>query len=303
MNIFKNNKVKIKKKPLEWKSLIYVAPVLFVLAFLDFYPIIDSIYISMTDFNIIHFFKYSYVGLKNYEFIFKSADLHIVILNTVVWAAGSVAVMVPIGFILANILNQTKLRGKYFYRTAFLFPWAFPAFITILIWSNMLSFKFGIVNDILATVGIKNIPWITSKHYAMISLILVNFWLSFPYYTYIFIAAMQSVPHELYDAAKMDGYGSLGTLTHVTAPLLSRQISFITIFGFIFTWNNFYVPFLLTSGGPGISTQILITYSYLQAFSYSDYSIGAAYAVISIVILLVFVVIANKYTKMMSILY
>ena len=76
----------------------------------------------------------------------------------------------------------------------------------------------------------------------------------------------------------------------------------IVIFGFIFTWNNFYVPFLLTGGGPGISTEILITYSYLQAFSYSNYALGAAYAVISIVILLVFVVVANHYTKMMTIL-
>ena len=114
---------------------------------------------------------------------------------------------------------------------------------------------------------------------------------------------MQSIPNELYEAAEMDGYGSLRTLTRVTLPLLKRQVAFITIFGFIFTWNNFYVPFLLTGGGPGISTQILITYSYLEAFSYSNYALGAAYAIISILILLVFVIVTNHYTKMMSILY
>ncbi|MCL4320670.1 MAG: sugar ABC transporter permease, partial [Candidatus Thermoplasmatota archaeon] len=133
-------------------------------------------------------------------------------------------------------------------------------------------------------------------------LILVNFWLSFPYYTFVYTSAVQSIPQELYEAAEVNGYGSLRTLTSVTLPLLRRQIAFITIFGFIFTWNNFYVPFLLTGGGPGISTEILITYSYLQAFSYSNYALGAAYAVISIVILLVFVVVANHYTKMMTIL-
>ncbi len=292
-----------KKNRPEFRGLLYVLPVIVVLAVLDFYPIFESIYFSFTDFNSLHFFKYGFVGLANYAYVFASSDLRTVILNTVIWSVGSTVVMVPAGFALALIMNQKKLRGKYFYRTVYLFPWAFPAFITILIWSNMLAYNGGVVNEILNAIGLKSLDWLTSPHYAMISLILVNFWLSFPYYTFVYTSAVQSIPHELYEAAEMDGYGSLRTLTQITVPLLRRQIAFITIFGFIFTWNNFYVPFLLTGGGPGISTQILITYSYLQAFSYSNYALGAAYAVISILILLVFVVVSNHYTKMMSILY
>ncbi len=292
-----------KKSSLEFRGLLYVLPVIVVLAVLDFYPIFESIYFSFTDFNSLHFFRYGFVGLANYAYIFASSDLRTVILNTVIWSVGSTAVMVPAGFALAMIMNQKKLRGKYFYRTVYLFPWAFPAFITILIWSNMLAYNGGVINEILNAIGLRSLDWLTSPHYAMLSLILVNFWLSFPYYTYVYTSAVQSIPHELYEAAEMDGYGSLSTLTKITVPLLKRQIAFITIFGFIFTWNNFYVPFLLTGGGPGISTQILITYSYLQAFSYSNYALGAAYAVISILILLVFVIVSNHYTKMMSILY
>jgi len=297
------NEEKHKPNGPEWKAILYVLPVLIVLVVLDFYPIFESIYFSFTDFNSLHFFKYGFVGLANYVYVFSTSDLYTVISNTLVWSVGSIAVMVPAGFGLALIMNQKKLRGKYFYRTVYLFPWAFPAFITILIWSNMLAFNGGVVNEIFNSMGFRSIDWLTSPHYAMLSLILVNFWLSFPYYTFVYTSAVQSIPHELIEAAQMDGYGSLRTLTHVTLPLLKRQISFITIFGFIFTWNNFYVPFLLTSGGPGISTQILITYSYLQAFSYSNYALGAAYAIISIIILLVFVVVANHYTKMMTILY
>ena len=222
--------------------------------------------------------------------------------NTLVWSIGSTVVMVPAGFALALIMNQKKMRGKTIYRTMYLFPWAFPAFITILVWSNMLAYSGGVANEFLNILGFKPLNWLTSPKYAMISLILVNFWLSFPYYTFVYTSAVQSIPQELYEAAEINGYGTLRTLTSVTLPLLRRQIAFITIFGFIFTWNNFYVPFLLTGGGPGISTEILITYSYLQAFSYSNFSLGAAYAVISILILLVFVVVANHYTKMMTIL-
>ena len=270
--------------------------------FLDFYPIYEGVYYSMTDFNSLHFFNYGFVGLANFIYIFTSSDLWTVIGNTLVWSIGSTVIIVPAGFALALIMNQKKLRGKTIYRTLFLFPWAFPAFITILVWSNMLAYTGGVANEFLNLMGFRSLDWLTSPKYAMLSLILVNLWLSFPYYTFVYTAGVQSIPQELYEAAEVNGYGSLRTLTSVTLPLLRRQIAFITIFGFIFTWNNFYVPFLLTGGGPGISTEILITYSYLQAFSYSNYSLGAAYAVVSLIILLVFVVVANHYTKMMTIL-
>ena len=295
--------IKNNNRRIDFKSLLWILPVLIVLAFLDFYPILEGIYFSLTDFNQFHFFNYGFVGFANYSYIFGSPELRTVIANTLVWSVGSTVVMVPAGFMLALIMNQKNLRGKYIYRSLYLFPWAFPAFLTILVWSNMLAYNGGVVNDLLGLIGIRSIAWLTSPTYAMFSIIFVNFWLSFPYYTFVYTSAVQSIPNELYEAAEMDGYGSLRTLTRVTLPLLKRQVAFITIFGFIFTWNNFYVPFLLTGGGPGISTQILITYSYLEAFSYSNYALGAAYAIISILILLVFVIVTNHYTKMMSILY
>lgn len=293
---------KVKKKKVEYRAVVYILPVIIVLVFLDFYPIYEGIYYSLTDFNSLHFFNYGFVGLANFIYIFTSSDLWTVIGNTLVWSIGSTVIIVPAGFTLALIMNQKKLRGKTIYRTLFLFPWAFPAFITILVWSNMLAYTGGVANEFLNLMGFRSLDWLTSPKYAMLSLILVNLWLSFPYYTFVYTAGVQSIPQELYEAAEVNGYGSLRTLTSVTLPLLRRQIAFITIFGFIFTWNNFYVPFLLTGGGPGISTEILITYSYLQAFSYSNYSLGAAYAVVSLIILLVFVVVANHYTKMMTIL-
>ena len=167
----------VKKKKLEWKGIIYVLPAIIVLAFLDFYPIFESVYYSLTDFNSVHFFKYGYVGLANFIYVFTSSDLWTVIGNTLVWSIGSTVVMVPAGFLLALIMNQKKMRGKTIYRTMYLFPWAFPAFITILVWSNMLAYTGGVANEFLNVLGFKSLDWLTSPKYAMISLILVNLFL------------------------------------------------------------------------------------------------------------------------------
>ncbi len=292
-----------KIKTWSLRSLLFILPVLLVLIFLDFYPIAYSIYISFTDFGEFHFFNYTFIGLQNYIRIVKSGFLWQLLEQNAIYAFGSVALFAPLGFIIAMVMNQKGLRGKTFYRTAILFPWAYPAFITILIWQGMLDYHFGIVNELLEKIGLKPIYWLGTPGTAMLSIILVNLWLSFPYYTYVFTSAMQSIPSELYEAAEMDGYGTLGKLRNIIMPMLSRQIAFVVIFGFIFTWNNFYIPFLLTGGGPGTSTQILITYSYDSAFSYLQFGVGAAYSVISILVLLVVVIIANHYSKMMTVLY
>ena len=285
------------------RSLIFILPVIVVLIFLDFYPIAYSIYLSFTNFGEFHFFDYTFIGFQNYVKIVESGFLWTLLEQNAIYAVGSVALFAPLGFVIAMVMSQRGLKGKTFYRTAILFPWAYPAFITILIWQGMLDYRFGIVNELLAKIGIGPVYWLGTPATAMLSIVLVNLWLSFPYYTYVFTSAMQSIPSELYEAAEMDGYGPLGRLRTIIMPMLSRQIAFVVIFGFIFTWNNFYIPFLLTGGGPGTSTQILITYSYYSAFSYLQFGIGAAYSVISILVLLVIVIVANHYSKMMTVLY
>ncbi len=292
-----------KRKKFEWSKLLYLTPVFVVLAFLDFYPIGWTIYASFTNFSYTHFFHYSIVGLSNYYHVFHSLNLASVIENNVVFAAGSIILMAAAGFGVAILMSQRGLRGKTLFRTFILVPWAFPAFITILIWKNLLSEYYGAVDQILKTLFGISPFWTGKPDLAMLSIILVNLWLSLAYYTFVYTAALQSIPQELYDAAEMDGYGTFGRIRRVVVPLLSRQIAFITIFGFIFAWSNFYIPFLLTGGGPGISTQILITYSYTEAFSYGSYGIAAVYSIISVLILLAMVVIVNHYSRMMSVLY
>lgn len=286
-----------------WKGYIYLLPILIVLITLDFYPIAYAVYISFTNFGLFHFFSFSFVGLANYSLVFRTGLLTMLLIHTAIFSVGSILVMVPFGLGMAVIMNQRELRGKYIFRTLFLFPWAFPAFVTILIWRGMLDYNLGIINKILAYVSISPVNWLGTGNLAMLSLILVNLWLSFPYYTFVYTSALQSVPQELYDAAEMDGYGALSRLTKIVFPLLSRQIAFISIFGFITAWNNFYLPYLLTYGGPGLSTQTLPIYTYIDAFANVQFAIGSALSIISMIILAIAVIIINHYSKMMTILY
>ena len=287
----------------DWFYIVYLLPVFVILGFLYFYPVAYTIYISFSNFSKFHFFNFSYIGATNYYRVMESPHLLQVIGNNIVFAVGSIAIMSSAGFGVALILGQRGLRGKTVFRTLILVPWAYPAYITILIWKNLLDKYFGLVNQVLYPLFHIDPAWTGTANLAMISLILVNLWLSLAYYTFVYTAAFQSIPSELFDAAEMDGYGTFGKVRHVIMPLLSRQIAFITIFGFIVSWSNFYLPYLLTSGGPGLSTQILITYSYTEAFNDLQFGIAAVYALVSFLILTVMVVIVNHYSKMMSIIY
>ncbi len=299
-------KENVRSRKWDWHGYLFILPVLAVLAFLDFYPLAFGIYYSLTDFSLAHIFNYKYIGARNYLFILNGniPPLAVLVWQTFEWSLGSIILMSSFGFLLALLMNQPGLRGTRFYRTIYLFPWAYPAFITVLIWKGLLDYNLGFINKFLGIFGIAKIYWFGLPSTSMLSLILVNLWLSFPYYTFVYTASLQSVPRELYDSARMDGYGTFGSVRKVALPLLKRQIAFVTIFGFIFTWNNFYVPFLLTNGSPGTSTFILITYTYYEATnSLPNWAMASAYAMISVLIMLAVVAVVNRFTKMMSVIY
>ncbi len=294
---------------MQWKhikqyilSYIYLIPLIALVLFLFLYPIIYTVYISMTNFSIYHFFKYQFIGFYNYITAFASGVMGSILLQTLIWTVGSIAAMVTMGLILALILNQHGFRFRRPLFTLLLFPWAFPAFISLLVWQGMWNYEFGIINKILGFFGIGAINWFNSTPTAWILLIITNLWLSFPYYTAVFLSMLQSVPNEYYEAARVDGATTWQQFKGITLPVLKGGLSFIILSGFIFTWNNFYPIYLLTGGGPGISTDILTVYSYQQAFSYDFYGLGAAYSIVSTIILAAMAVIMIKYTKMLEVI-
>lgn len=242
----------------------------------------------------------TYVGLKNFNAVFttEAGLTETLIFNSFFWASASVAIFVVVGLGLAAILNQ-QLRGKTVYRTLLLFPWAMPAFITILTWNNMLNFNFGIVNALLGLVHIPPIEWQTGG-FAEVwgGLLLMNTWLSFPYYTIVFLAAMQSIPQDLYESAEIDGASVFYKFFHITVPYIGSTVGFVALMGWLFTFNNFYPIYLVTAGGPGNLTSIFVVRIYQEAIQRSHWALGATYTVIDFIILLIVAIPAIKYTRL-----
>jgi arabinogalactan oligomer / maltooligosaccharide transport system permease protein len=283
----------------EWPAYVYLLPTTLVLLFLNAYPVAYTIYISTTDFGTGgkgSLLSYHYIGLSNYVYALTTglSTTTALIENSFFWAAGSVALFLLIGLGLATVLNQ-EIRGKTVYRTIILLPWAMPAFITILIWANMWGYSYGIINGVLNSVGIRSVDWLQHTDTAWAALFITNVWLSFPFYTVVFVATMQAIPRDLYEAASIDGASGFSQFFRITLPYLRPTIVFVGLMGFLFTFNNFYPIYLITSGGPGISTQIFITESYNQAFgslgATPAFSTAALYSVIDFVIIITITVV------------
>ncbi len=282
-------------------SFFYILPIILVTLLLFIFPVIYSLYISFTNMGLLHFFHYSYVGLRNYIIIFKYGYFLQLLENTIIWTVGSLVTMMGLGFALALILNQSDLKGRSIFYAILILPWAFPGFISLLIWQGLWVDPYGMMNKlILPMLHLPTINSLTSTTDAWIELIVTNDWLSFPYFMVVFYSALQSIPRELYEMAELDGANIFARFTRITLPSLKRTIAFVFITSFVFTWNNFYPIYVLTGGGPGISTETFIVYAYEEAFSYSNFSLAAAWSVISSVFVIVLAIIVIKYTKILD---
>ena len=239
----------------------------------------------------------THIGLKNFSTILTDPlvrDPFIrVFLWTFVYAALSVFIQFAIGLFVAIVLNKPDLRLKRVQRSLLVLPFAIPAFLSVLVWAGLLNDEFGVVNQTLGT----DIPWLFDPWWARVSCILVNVWIGWPYWFLVCTAALQAVPEELTEAARVDGAGPLQVFRKVTLPLLLVVTAPLLIASFAFNFNLFNNIYFLTGGGPyGVeqsaagSTDILISYTYKLAFSAGQ---GAQYALAAAVSIFIFFLVAG----------
>lgn len=242
------------------------------------------------------------VGLKNFVTIFTDEQLRAPLLKVIVWtfvfAFATVGSTFLVGMAIAFLFNHEKLKGKRFYRSVMILPYAFPAFLSAYVWVGLLNKEHGFVNTVLLgqpADGDNNIGWLTEEGPARWAVLLVNLWLGFPYMFLIVTGALQSIPAELTEAARIDGASPWQSFRLIKLPLLLVSIAPLLISSFAFNFNNFTIIYLLTKGGPNDSgvtdydvggTDILITFVYKIAFSGTGQNYGLASA-FSILIFLV----------------
>jgi arabinogalactan oligomer / maltooligosaccharide transport system permease protein len=268
---------------------LFILPALIGLLFIVLYPFAFNIFIAFTNMNVYHVRSYTIVApfWKNFAFVFTDPAFVQVLENSFIWTFTNVLPTVGLGLVLAFVLNS-KVRGKTIYRLFMIVPWAMPSFITLLVWRGMYNYEFGIINALLAEVGIPAVNWLNgSCFYAFLAIVVANIWLGYPFMMIIFSGALQSIPNELYEAASIDGATGFTRMRHITIPLIKPTIVIALLLGSIWTFNNFNSAYLITQGGPGICTTIFITQAYNQAFSYFNFALAATYAFIAFVILFV----------------
>ncbi|WP_406214818.1 carbohydrate ABC transporter permease [Streptomyces decoyicus] len=282
-----------------------VAPVVLVIGVIIGYPLVRGVFLSLTDANEANVERnigvnhlpatYKFTGLDNYRAVLSDSVFWDRLGWTVLWTVGCVSLTFLIGLALANMLNRT-LRGRTFYRLALILPWAIPAFISVFTWRMLYNEKSGILNKLLAGGGIDAIPWLNDPTWAKLSVIAVNVWLGVPFMLVALLGGLQSIPGELYEAAEMDGAGPWQRFRNITVPGLRAVSSTVILLSTIWTFNMFPVIFLLTRGGPGDATEILVTYAYRLSFidSPRNFSESAAWGVLILVLLSVVAVVYRR---------
>lgn len=251
-----------------------------------------------------------FVGLDNFTTAFTDSRYAGPFFQVVVWtfvfAFVSVATTFLLGMFLATVFN-TPLRGRRIYRTLLILPYAIPGFVAPLLWSGLLNRSFGFVNQVL--LGGAAIPWLTDPWLAKLSLVGVNLWLGFPYMFLICTGALQSLPTDVMEAARIDGAGRLRTWRSVTLPLLLVSTTPLLISSFAFNFNNFALVYMLTGGGPRFAdasvplghTDILITMVYsvagLDGTAPKNFGLASALSIVIFVIIATISAIAFKRTR------
>ncbi|WP_369203895.1 carbohydrate ABC transporter permease [Streptomyces sp. PU-14G] len=288
-----------------WYAWAMVAPVILVIGLIIGYPLTRGVYLSLTDADEANVERhigvndipatYDVIGLENYRRILSDSVFWDRLGWTAVWTVGCVGVTFVLGLTLANMLNQ-RVKGRAFYRVAMIVPWGIPAFVSVFAWKMLFNEKNGLLNEVLEGGGIDAVPWLGDPAWAKLSVIAVNVWLGVPFMIVAMLGALQAIPGELYEAAEMDGAGPWQRFRTITLPGVRAVGSTVVLLSTIWTFNMFPVIYLLTKGGPGDSTEILVTYAFRLSFVNSprDFATSAAWGVLILLLLSLFTVVYRR---------
>lgn len=272
--------------------ILSLSPALIFLAVLIGYPLVTVLTDAFEHAHLVNPGVGGFAGLENFEKVVSDPHFFPAVGNTFVWTIGSVIGEFLVGLGAAILLNR-KMRGQGLFRVATFIPWLVPIVVAGMTWEWMLNPDFGIINSVLTSSGLLESPinFLGDKDWAMGTVIFVNVWRSFPYYTISFLAAMQAIPDELYEAAALDGANAWRRFWSVTVPQL-RSVALIIVFiHLIWTAVNFDFIWVLTQGGPNYATMTLPILIY--RYSLQQFDVGAASALSTLMFLgtsLIFVV-------------
>lgn len=282
--------------PITWRmrkylGYVFIAPWLIAFLAFDFFPTASAFYYSFTDWNVIAKSS-NWVGLENYQtMVFDDRLFWKSVTNTLYYVVISVPLGVVAGFLLALLLN-TKIHFQGVFRTLFYLPAVVPTVAATMVWLWIFDTRRGILNWALEFIGVEPIRWLTSPDHSKNALIIMSLW-SIGGGMVIYLAGLQSIPQDLYEAADVDGASSISKLFNITIPLMTPTIFFNLLLGLIGSFQVFNAAFIMTGGGPVNSTRFYMLHLYEKAFQQSQMGYACAMAVSLFVVVLAITIFVN----------
>jgi multiple sugar transport system permease protein len=258
-------------------------------------PVIASFFMSFTSWN--GFGVIEFIGLDNYKQLLKDENFKISFFNSILFMVISVPITLFLSMLIAVALNQ-GIRFVKVFRTAVFLPYVTATIAVAAVWQLIFNPTMGPINGVLMNLGIDQPPgWLSSPTWALISVSIVYIWHSVGYYMVLFLAGLQSIPDYLYEAAELDGAGPISKFFNITVPMLSPVLFFTTIIGVINSFKVFDLIYVLTGGGPGRSTHVLVYDIYNTAFKQFEYGYASAMAYVLFLLILVISIIQFRGQK------
>jgi ABC-type sugar transport system permease subunit len=271
------------RPPFQPLPYLLLLPSLALIFIIEFYPFINGVSFSFHKGTLLG--TGAFVGLGNYLRLFNSPSFYNSLWFSFIFAFFNVLVSYVLGLLLALFLNM-DFPGRGFCRVALLVPWIVPAVVSIVSWKWLIADKGGLVNIILGTFGVGPIYFLSDSGWAMVAVIVIKIWRSFPFMMLSLLAALQVIDKSLYEAVKIDGANRWQAFWNITMPHI-KNISIIqAILMIIWSINDFETPFLLTQGGPSSATENLILLSYRYTFGRNDVGLGSAVAILTLILLM-----------------
>ena len=268
------------------------------------FPFIYNIFISLSNYSLRTFNDWQLIGFYHYLKVFGDFQFYSVLGKTVLWTVINISFHVSLGIILAVLINRT-LPAKPIIRTLLIIPWALPQYIAALSWRGMFNQEYGAINLVMTKYfSLPAIQWLSQPFEAFTACILTNIWLGFPFMMVIALGGLQSIPVELYEAARVDGANRWQQFKSITLPMLKPVMIPAIVLGTVWTFNNINVIWLVSNGGePSNQTHILVSYVYKAAFNLYRYGYAAALSMVIFIILLSFVLYFLKRTRAIAGVY
>lgn len=268
--------------------LAFMLPAAIFVGVFTYYPMIAGSQMAFRNWNLNNLTDTSWVGFGNFAKIFADPNFYVILWNSVVWIVASIVPQFILGFAIALWLRR-KFRFRGLYQALIFFPWAISGFLIGILFRWMFNGEFGVINDLLAKTGISEtpIPWLADPSTAMVAVIVANVWYGVTFFAIMILAALQSVPDDVYEAAALDGSGKVRTLFAITIPYISTTLGLTVLLRVIWIFNFPDIIWAMTGGGPANQTHIITTWM-ITITQRGDYGQASALGLIVVGMLLIF---------------